>query len=195
MENIKQDISLKIKTDTVLLFDMDGTLIDTDFANFLSYEEAIQSIIKIGEKIPYVQNERFNRTSLKKLIPNLTEEKYEKIVLQKELNYRKHLSQTILNNSVADILTQYSKTNKTVLVTNCRKDRALLTLKYYNLSNNFSHFFFRQISGNGSKINKYENTIKHLKLSAQDVIVFENEETEINDAILAGVLIDNIITQ
>lgn len=187
------DINLKINSDTILFFDMDGTLVDTDFANFLSYKEAINFVLQTDKEIQYSPNERFNRVALKKIEPNLTEQDIEKIVQQKETNYKEMLVQTKLNKSVADILLRYYLTNKTVLVTNCRKERALLTLNYHNLSDKFSHLFFRQNSENGNRINKYENAINHLSLSAQNVIVFENEKTEINDAVLAGILTDNIV--
>ena len=52
MENLK-DINLKINSDTILFFDMDGTLIDTNFANFLSYQEAIQSVIQCKTEFKY----------------------------------------------------------------------------------------------------------------------------------------------
>jgi len=58
MEN-SIDINLNINSDTVLFFDMDGTLIDTDFANFLSYQEAIKSVIQSETEIQYVPSERF----------------------------------------------------------------------------------------------------------------------------------------
>jgi len=194
MENIKQDINLKINTDTVLLFDMDGTLVDSDFANFLSYKNAIQSVIKLDKELRYNLKERFNRTTLKTVAPNLTENDYEKIIQQKEENYKEHLSQTKLNKSVADILLQYSKTNRTVLVTNCREDRALMTLNYHNLTDKFSNIFFRQILGNENRMNKYKNAISSLSLSAQTVLVFENEKQEIEDAILAGISINKILS-
>lgn len=37
-------LSSVISDDTVLFFDLDGTLIDTDYANYLAYEKAIQTI-------------------------------------------------------------------------------------------------------------------------------------------------------
>lgn len=194
MENTKQDINLKINTDTVLLFDMDGTLVDTDFANFLSYKNAMQSVINLDKEIQYNPNERFNRTTLKTFVPNLTETEYEEIIQQKEENYKEHLSQTKLNKSVAEILIQYSKTNKTVLVTNCREDRTLMTLNHHNLTDKFSSIFFRQISDNENRMNKYRNVMSSLNLSAQTVIVFENEKQEIEDAILAGISINNILS-
>jgi len=39
----KYDIDALIQADSVLFFDMDGTLIDTDYANFLSYKKAIHA--------------------------------------------------------------------------------------------------------------------------------------------------------
>ncbi|WP_084299618.1 HAD hydrolase-like protein [Dyadobacter tibetensis] len=194
MENIKQDSDFKINSDTVLLFDMDGTLIDTDFANFLSYKNAIQSIIKLEKEIEYNPNERFNRTTLKAIFPNLTETEFEKIVQQKEENYKEHLSQTKLNKSVADILMKFYTTNKTVLVTNCREDRALMTLNYHNLTDKFSNIFFKQNFDNKNRTNKYKKAITDLSLQAQTIIVFENEKQEIEDALLSGISIDNILS-
>lgn len=185
---------LSIKQNDILFFDMDGTLVHTDFANFLSYKKAIQSIIQTDNEIEFNPNERFNRTSLKIVVPNLTEMEYEKIIQKKEENYKEHLSETILNKSVVDILIKYFKTNKTVLVTNCREDRALMTLDYHNLSDKFSNILFRNISDNGTRINKYKNAISSLSLSAQTIIVFENERPEIEDAILAGILNKNILS-
>jgi len=185
---------LNIKENDILFFDMDGTLVDTDFANFLSYKKAIQSFIPTENVIEFNQNERFNRASLKIIVPNLTEEDYEKIIQKKEENYKEHLSETKLNKSVVDILLKYYKTNKTVLVTNCREDRAMMTLNYHKLTDKFSNIFFRNISDNGERINKYKNAINSLSLSAQTVIVFENERPEIEDAILAGISINNILS-
>ena len=191
---IKQNIDRKIKKHTVLFFDLDGTLVDTNFANFLSYKKAIQTVINSETDIPYNPNERFNRASIKRVISNLTETEYEKIVQQKEENYIENLSQTKLNILVSDILIQYSKTNKTILVTNCREDRALMTLNHHNLTDKFSNLFFRQVSDNEKRINKYKNAISSLNLPTQTIIVFENEKQEIEDAILAGISINNILS-
>lgn len=167
---------------------------DTDYANFLSYKKAIQSCVQLEKEIEFDPNERFNRASLKAVVPNLKETDYEEIIQKKEENYKEHLSETKLNKSVVDILLKYFQTNKAVLVTNCREDRALMTLNYHNLTDKFSNIFFRAISDNGEHINKYKKAISSLSLSAQTVIVFENERPEIEDAIQAGISIENIIS-
>ncbi len=197
MENINEvepRPNVKIEKNSILFFDMDGTLVDTDFANFLSYKKAIQTVIQLDLGTLFNPKERFNRTSIKKVIPNLTDVEYDNIIQQKEKNYKDYLPQTKINKLIADILIQYSKTNKTVLVTNCRKDRALMTLNYHNLTDKFSTLFFRQSSANENRINKFTNAISVMNLSAKEVLVFENEKQEIEDALAAGILINNILS-
>jgi phosphoglycolate phosphatase-like HAD superfamily hydrolase len=190
-EKIKIE-NIKISSDSVLLFDMDGTLVDTDFANFLSYKNAIQSVINQDIEIVFNPKERLNRTTLRNVVPNLAQSIYEKIIKEKEKNYYEHLSHTKLNQSVVDILLKYYKTNKTVLVTNCREDRALITLDHHNLTDKFYKLLFRKVSQNGNPVNKYKNAILSLNLSTQRVIVIENETQEIEFALIAGIPINNI---
>ncbi len=37
----------KIRNSDLLIFDLDGTLIDTDYANFLSYKAAIKKLFSL----------------------------------------------------------------------------------------------------------------------------------------------------
>ena len=146
-----QDLDSKITSDTVLFFDMDGTLVDTNLANFLSYKKAIISVTKSNYDLTYNSDKRFNRSCLKDAVPNLTEKEYERIIKEKEKYYNEFLHEIKLNTEIADILFRYSKTNKTVLVTNCRKDRAITTLKYFGLDDKFSYIFCREFDDNGKK--------------------------------------------
>jgi len=182
-----------INSDTVLFFDMDGTLINTDYANFLSYKKAIHSVTNNGLELSYNPKVRFNRSFLKIAIPNLNHTDYEKITQKKEEYYIDFLSETKLNEVIAGILFKYSKTNKTVLVSNCRKDRAIATLNYFGLTDKFSNIFFREIEDNDKKINKFQNAIFSLGVPPNLIIAFENEESEIADAKKAGISIINPI--
>lgn len=170
---------------------MDGTLIDTDLANFLSYKKAIASVTKSDNNLTYNPDKRFNRSNLKNAVPNLTESEYEKIIQEKEEYYNDFIHETKLKTEIADILIKYSKTNKTILVTNCRKDRAMTTLKHFELEDKFSDVFCREFNANDKKVNKFQNAISRLGAPPNLVIAFENEETEIADAQKAGISIIN----
>lgn len=174
MQQIKR-IMHGITTDSILFFDMDGTLIDTDLSNFLSYKKAINSVTKSNDNLIYNPKVRFNRSILKKTIPNLTESDYERIIQKKEYYYKDFIHETKLNKEITAILFKYSKSHKTVLVTNSREDRAITTLKHFGLINQFSNIICREFNSNDIKINKFQNAITKLGICPNRVIVFENE--------------------
>lgn len=193
-ENERQKkIDVIIKDDTVLFFDMDGTLIDTNFANFLSYRKAVNYVTKSDNNLIFNPDNRFNRNNLKIAIPNLTEAEYERIIQEKEACYDDFLHETKIIPEVSDILFKYSKSHKTVLVTNCRQERAMKILNYFGIADKFSDIFYRQFADNDEKINKFQNAISKLGVLPNSVIVFENEISEINDAKIAGIPSDNIL--
>ena len=189
-----QGLDQKIHNKNVLFFDMDGLLVDTNFANYLSYKKAIESVTQSVPNISYNPDKRFNREALKSVIPNLSETEYKRIILEKEQYYKDFLPETKLNKLAADILLKYSKTNKCVLITNCREDRALMTLHYSGLTDKFSNIFYRQLDDNETSINKYQYAVSYLCVSPSTVIVFENEQFEIANAIEAGIPDKNIIS-
>lgn len=186
-----EKVPQNITADIILFFDMDGTLIDTDLANFLSYKKAINSVTKSDNNLTYNPDKRFNRSNLKNAVPNLTESEYEKIIQEKEEYYNNFIYETKLKTEIADILIKYSKTNKTILVTNCRKDRAMTTLKHFELEDKFSDIFCREFNANDKKVNKFQNAISKLGVPPNLVFAFENEESEIADAKNAGISIIN----
>jgi hypothetical protein len=190
--NFLKILEAKINADTILFFDMDGTLINTDYANFLSYSRAIKEILDLDSNIIFDQNIRFTREILKKQYSELSKQKLDKIINLKEKLYIEYLSDTTQNRLIVSLLKIYSKTNKTVLVTNSQQVRADLILAHHNLTNYFSHKIYFQNAINGEK-NKYEYAISHLGCSPASIIIFENEPNEIISATKVKIPLENII--
>lgn len=179
----------KLADDYTLLIDLDGTLIDTDYANFISYQESIYEITNIH--INDLKNERFTREILRKYIPRLTLIEINKIIDLKNNLFSKNLHLTNLNISLVNLIKKYAKKNKIVLATNSHKERAQSLLEYFNIIDLFDFIFFKE---DFEEINesKVQYVLNYFGISPKKLIIFENEEFIINDALSLGVPENNI---
>lgn len=175
-------LSKIVTSKTVFFFDLDGTLVDTDFANFLAYKMAVEKVI--GKSIVFNPQQKFNRTQLKTIFNGISDSQFSEIIKLKELHYSGLLFETKLISNVADFLLRYYKSNKTILVTNSRKSRAMETLNYHCLTDKFHCFFFRE---NNITDNKFQIAITQMGISPNNVIAFENELEEIIKAKSIGI--------
>ncbi|CAA6808177.1 MAG: Unknown protein [uncultured Sulfurovum sp.] len=180
---------LKIDSTNILFFDMDGTLVDTNHANFLSYTKAIKEVTNVEYYSSLNIHKRFTRKTIKKIFPDINQIDFEKIIEHKNKLYKNYLFKTKLNSLFLEILQKYSKTNTTVLVTHSHKDRAVMILKYHRIFDKFTHKFYKQNEDN-RRVNKFEYALKYLDVPATSVIVFENEDIEINQALTANIPIN-----
>ena len=195
--NLKEDFIREvrfldvIKKDTVLFFDMDGTLVDTDYANFLAYQQAISEIVESDLNIEYDPNFRLNRSSLKNVLPFLSETEYRGIIEKKEELYNNYLHEIQVCKEKVSVIFEYAKYNKIVLVTNSSSNRAMTILNYFGLTEYFDEIFCQESMNENNKINKFQNAIEKLDITPNIVVAFENEESEILFALKAGIEIIN----
>ncbi|PNV83688.1 MAG: hypothetical protein C0627_03895 [Sulfurimonas sp.] len=189
---IEEETLGKIDNQSTLIFDLDGTLVNTDNANFLAYNEAVLKIKGLDLDLLYSDAERFTREKLKKIIPSITELEYIKIIEIKDNVFHKYLNKTKINIIYLDFIRQYSKTNKIILATNSSKVRAELILKFHNLAEMFDFIFYKE-DYHDYKIGKYEHVLNALKLNPKSVIIFDNEQSELTNAQLSGIPAKNIM--
>ncbi|MDE5592158.1 MAG: HAD hydrolase-like protein [Helicobacter sp.] len=178
---MKQSIDI-LKTD-VLVFDLDGVLMQTDMANNLAYCYAIKNVMKSSlfsspQRITLKDLEKTSQFSVIKLkaIKNL-----------KDFSYPKYLEYTFVNKNLFEIIIQCSSKKQIILLTNASENRVKLLLKYHCIDKYFSHIFCN------TQGNKFLDCIESLQLNIEDLLVFENEVSQIQLALCAGISKDRII--
>jgi beta-phosphoglucomutase-like phosphatase (HAD superfamily) len=184
----------KIDTSFILIFDLDGTLVDTDTANLLSYKDAIQQIMNIDITLLLYSNQRFTRNVLKNIIPILSDIQYDEIIRLKNNLFNKYLNETKLNSYTFEILQKYSGLNTIILSTNSNKERAIKVLKFHNIFDKFNYRFYKDDVKSKRKMSKFEYIMKIMKILPSRMIIFENEELEIDLALSLGILPENIVS-
>lgn len=188
LQQFYKNLDCYVKPETVFIFDMDGTLVNSDIANFNAYSEALSPTINLAQR--YIAG-RITRASLSEL--GVSRNMQESVISQKREIYNKYLKDTIKMPLACKILEIVSKTNITILATQSEKQRAIDTLQYHNLLANFTHSVFREDLQEEQQ-NKYAHVVQKYNLNPQDIFVFEDNEIEIANALTAGIPQKNIIS-
>ncbi len=173
----------------VIVFDLDGTLVESDVANCLSYKAAAMNVLSHRVKINFDPGIRITRETLAKMIPGVCSEQITKIVAEKERIYPHYLSRTILNMQLVDII-ERSKNKELILATNGRRSRADMLLYHHRLTDTFARRIYRDSE---DLRNKYMRLMPELLKKAKSIVVFENDENDIESAIACGIGVDQII--
>jgi beta-phosphoglucomutase len=172
--------------------DMDGTLIDTDYANYLAYRRALEIVTQGEYSIEFKPRERLNRESLQKRIPSLTDCQMKSIVYLKTRYFCDYIEETRLNYNLANFIRKCDRVAQCILVTTCRKGRVLETLHYHNMYEYFTRLVCYEELLEARASNKYAYSLELVGANPNFVLVFENEISEIEKAILAGIPRKNI---
>ena len=180
----------KIVNNNILIFDLDGTIVNTDRANFLAYQEAVKEIKKMDLSSLYLKNERFTRNKLKEILPMLNTQEWDEIIKMKNTIYGNYLQETSIDTLALNIINNFTKTNKIILATNSHKERADLVLKCHHLDDIFDFKFYKNDYNEGN--NKFKYILDYLKIDPKLTIVFENENFEMQQAELAEIPDKNI---
>ncbi len=180
---------VKARLAEVIVFDLDGTLVDSDYANFLAYEDAMRHVLSKHIELDFSQSIRITRESLKELIPNIGDKQLDDIASHKDCIYHKYLSKTKANSQLIQIIAR-SKDKEIVLATNSRRCRAELLLNHHGLIGEFSRKIFRD---DEDQRDKYARLMAEITKERTPILVFENDGEAIELAIACGIGIDQII--
>jgi beta-phosphoglucomutase-like phosphatase (HAD superfamily) len=169
----------------VALFDLDGTLVNTDSANSAAYRVAL------------AQNGMGNILGLYGRITSSTVrnlgcgmDRIDSIVNAKVSAYCHELWRTRLGpaaDALQCVIVNRDVFEKIVCLTDSAEQRAAETLRYWSLAGCFD-----EIVCNGGQGNKYANYFNAFDSDPAACVVWENEDGQIKSAIAAGVQMENI---
>lgn len=171
----------------IFVFDLDNTLIMTDYANNLAYADAVQMVL--GMRPQLFTNTRYTRYDLKSSFPQLTDNQFDKIIETKQGLFGSYIDKTILNINLTKILRTLSQNgNKTILLTCCHRKRAIQLCTHYDIHQFFSLCYYYE----DCQHDKY-SFLKREGFDLQSVVLFENDLISSNEAIEKGIIKENII--
>ncbi|MBR4053102.1 MAG: HAD family hydrolase [Alistipes sp.] len=186
---LSEESALNIKAGDTLLFDMDGTLIDTDACNTKAYKMAIASVL--GENLAQLLDvARIERKVLRDRLTWISEEQFARIVALKEQFYACFIDEISVIPSTLAILNRLAETHQVVLVTNACRSRTIQTLRHLGLENKFDDIITKD---DCHGINKFETALTQFNLNPNSVWVFENEEVQARCAVAVGIDVKHII--
>lgn len=161
----------------ILVFDLDGTLVDTDRANSMAYQQAIYDEIGLTIKT----NKRLTRELVQSYL-QVDESFMQKIIKQKEKCFADYLNSTLPLPGLF-LLRNLQNTNN-ILLTFSRKGRADIVLDYYGASSFFSNKYYREDYLGRSK---FDFLINELHNAPDAIILFENDKDMIKEAERYGI--------
>lgn len=164
--------------DYILAFDLDGTLVNTDKANSMAYQQSVYDVTGITIDI---DNCRITRDSLKTMI-NVRDNILQEIIVKKEKLFAKYL--VYAQPLPVLFMLQHLKYTHNILLTYARRERAKSVLEYYGVTSLFENFYCRDSYSGKSK---FDYLVNELHYSSDKIILFENDQEAIADALHFGI--------
>lgn len=181
-----------------LIFDLDGTLVDTDALHFQAYRDVLaQSDIAIDKTLYDSQMMgRPNPEIVKEFFPQFTGDDVTKLIEAKEQRFRE-LAKKLEPIAGLNELLAWAKRNsvEVALVTSAVRPSAYFMLEAINLE----HTFATRVFAEDLEVGKpdplpYRVALQKLKLEADEVIVFEDSSAGVRSAVDAGIWTVGMLT-
>lgn len=177
-----------------LIFDLDGTLLDTKNANYLSYKEAFGNIGINFDRQLY--DDAFGlcfEDMVRKVHPGLTNK--QKLIVKKDKSvfYEKYKSKVRGNSVLIKIIKNSIFEYKIALVTTARKNNAMMLLKHFDLEKYFDVMIFGEDVDIGKPNPEcYKVAISRLDLNPSQCMIFEDSDAGLRAASESGANVINV---
>ena len=169
----------------IAIFDLDGSLVETDEANSAAYDIALAQN-GMGKILGLYG--RITSSDVRNLGSSM--DCVDSIVKAKVSAYCHELWRTRLGPAADDfrcVIVNRDVFEKVVCLTDSAERRAVETLRHWSLDG-----FFDEIVCNGGRGDKYANYFSDFDSDPAACVVWENENRQIMSAIAAGVKVENI---
>ena len=171
----------------VVLFDLDGTLVETDAANTAAYGAALAAW---GQVLRVPAGVRVTGGMVRAVLPSLTAEDLRVLSSAKAAAYARGLDLTRLGPACGDlrrVLRNRDRFARIVLLTESNARRAWETLRHHGLAGCFD-----EVVCNGGHGDKYANYFATHAVDPADCFAWENESGKVQSAQGAGIDIEHI---
>lgn len=174
--------------DSLLIFDMDGTLFDTSEANYCAYKDAAA---RLGYVIEYDKFMRcFTGRNYKDFLPFFgicKSEELEKIHRFKKEIYRNYLIKIRKNDILLNLIEDLKSECIMALATTASKKNTLDILKQFGMEYVFDIMLTQEdVSELKPNPECYQSVMKIAGLTAKQTIIFEDSEVGIEAAVASG---------
>ena len=174
-----------------ILFDLDGTLADTDSIHFAVWQDILVRFDLEIDRTFYRQriSGRTNSKIIKDILPQLTLEDAWKLATEKEETYRR-LANSLLPTPGLDRLIKLTDEAliKRAVVTNAPEDNAIYMLKILRLVDTFATVIMAKDAPPGKPDPApYKMALDRLGVKSNKAIAFEDSAAGIRSAVGAGI--------
>lgn len=176
---------------TAVLFDLDGTLVNSDPLHFAVWQEMLAQYNLNVDRSFYQQHisGRTNQGIIRDILPQLTSAEGNEFITQKEARFRQLTPQLTPMLGLKRILNWIKKTGlKQAVVTNAPRENALCLLNVLGLADVFPLTILAEDAPPG-KLDPapYRLALERLEVESQQAIAFEDSPSDIRSAVAAGI--------
>ena len=181
-----------------ILFDLDGTLADTDSIHFAVWQDILIRYDLDIDRAFYRQriSGRTNSKIIKDIVPQLSLEDAWKLATEKEENYRRIAKSLLPTPGLDKLIALTDRASlKRAIVTNAPEDNAVYMLDILRLSDIFPMVIMAKDAPPGKPDPApYQLALSRLKTESQNAIAIEDSTAGIRSAVSAGIYTIGITT-